>query len=110
MLHVGYNPLDGALLPLAGLTGLTDLNLSGLKLREIPLFLSVMKALRVLDLNNNSIVSLPPFLANCAALQVLHLSGNRLAALTASPLAALKKLKVFLLFFCSFSDSFLMRP
>jgi Leucine-rich repeat (LRR) protein len=72
VLHLGYNPLDGARLPLDGLVGLTDLNLSGLGLAELPSYLSALQELQVCLTEH--ILSLCSFSACCSIVSSFQFS------------------------------------
>ncbi len=65
----------------AGGTQAIRLDLSGLKLTEIPEQVLACNQLRILDLHNNQIAAIPDSLANLSKLQSLDLNNNQIAAI-----------------------------
>jgi internalin A len=64
----------------AFLTGATVLDLSGIRLAEVPLELSQLTRLESLDLSNNKLTSVPPELGQLANLTQLALHQNQLTS------------------------------
>ncbi len=61
--------------------GKTELDLSGLGLRELPPEIASLAQLTTLDLCFNQLTSLPPEIASLAQLTELYLQGNQLTSL-----------------------------
>jgi Leucine-rich repeat (LRR) protein len=70
----------------------TELDLSGMKLTELPESLGQLTQLQSLNLSNNRLTALPEPLGQLTQLQSLNLSGNQLAALP-EPLGQLTQLQ-----------------
>lgn len=85
--------LPGALSDaLASPAGATDLNLAATHLKELPVEIKTLTALRSLNLDNNEIGSLPGGIGDLKALEVLSVQYNKLSALP-TELGYLEKLQ-----------------
>ena len=73
---------------------LTELVMSGNKIMKLPLELSFLKSLQLLDLVNNYIMEIPPEFCDLPELEYLGLSGNKLTSLP-ERIGSLTRLVVF---------------
>ncbi|MBO1351312.1 MAG: leucine-rich repeat domain-containing protein [Hormoscilla sp. GUM202] len=66
--------------------GVTELDISGMGLTEVPSVLGQLTGLQVLYLSSNQISSIPSVLGQLTGLQVLYLSSNQISSRVARAL------------------------
>lgn len=74
-------------------SGATELNLSSMKLTELPESIGKLTQLKILKLDNNKITTLPESLCNLIELRALHLYANPSLAELGNLLSGLSKLE-----------------
>lgn len=79
-----------------GLVNLTELRLHGCHLAELPAWLGELASLTMLDASGNQLATVPDSMGNLASLRHLDLSGNRIAVLPES-VSRLEELETFFL-------------
>ncbi len=68
---------------LAALTAVTNFNLKGNQLTELPEGIAAMRSLEILNVGANQLSSLPAGLAQCSALKVVLINNNQVAEVPA---------------------------